>query len=274
VKINKRTGLLVGGVGTVAALTALTFGGTSALYSSGANGQGNKITSGAMTLTENTPASTALNVTGFMPGDEKISKYALKYVGNDAFVGFDLKVVSTAAKSCAAIAPGDAAVTVADLAGCTDAGTQPMYNGDTLANSGALDLTVTPRNGNTGSPLLLSDAVQSATKCAADASSVVTCTAEVKNVPIPPAYISEPTQRDLIWQDGQVDTVTVTSMLPLAATNVFQSSTVKIDLVARAVQAANNSATRFNGAAADTTFGYGGSGTGTQADLLFPKSWS
>ena len=53
-KLNKRrAGVIAGGAGVVAALAALTIGGTSALFSSGATGQDNNITAGKNVLTEN-----------------------------------------------------------------------------------------------------------------------------------------------------------------------------------------------------------------------------
>jgi hypothetical protein len=270
--INKRrAGVLVGGVGAVAALAALTVGGTSALYTSTVGPQQNSIQSGTNVLTENSAVTQTLTEVGFMPGDEKTSKYGLKYQGQDAFVGFDIKIVSTAQAACAAVA-NDASVTVAEMtASCPGVGAQPMFNGDT--NSGSLDLNITPINGNTYGPLLLADTLQTATACAADGAGLITCTVEKKNVLVPPGYVSANSANDLIWTNNKTDSVLVTSKLPLQASNVFQGSTVKIDVVAHAVQAANNSgliATLATG----TTPTYGLYGTGNQATLLFPKSWS
>jgi hypothetical protein len=275
-KFNKqRAGILVGGLGLVGAVAATTLGGTSALFASEANGQSNQITAGSNVLTENAAFSTVVNATGFMPGDEKVNKYALKYVGNDAFVGLDVKITSTAQKACDAVAASDTVVTVAELSGCTAPGTQPMFNGDTSTSTGSLDLSVAPQNNNTFSPVILAGTLESAAKCASDAAKVVTCVSDVKNIPVPPGYIAADSANDLIWNDGKTGVVQVTSKLPLAAPNAFQGSIVKIGLVSHAVQSANNSVTVGSGQVdPKTTFGYGASGTGNQSTLLFPKLWS
>jgi predicted ribosomally synthesized peptide with SipW-like signal peptide len=269
-KINKRrAGVIVGGVGSVAAIAALALGGTSALFSSEANDQANSIQAGTNVLTENTPLSTVVNSVGFMPGDSEVSRYALKYAGNDAFVGLDIKITSVAAAACDAVSASDADVTEAEMRLCTATGSQPMYNGDTSTQSGAFDLGVAPENGNTFSPVVLSSTLQGAATCASDAAKVITCISELKNIPLPPGYISAPIEEDLIWKDGKTNSVKVTSSLPLGAHNAFQGSTVKIDLVSHAVQSANNSVPKAQ-ADPTTTFGYGAG----QATMLFPKTWS
>jgi hypothetical protein len=195
-KINtRRAGVLAGGIGVVGALAALTFGGTSALFASEANDQNNTIVAGTNTLTENSSVSEVVNATGFMPGDSKVSRYALKYVGNDSFVGLDMKITSTAATACDAVAASDADVTETEMRACTATGSQPMYNGDTSATSGAFDLGVAPENGNTFSPVVLSSTLQEAAKCSSDVAQVVTCVSELKNIPLPPGYISPPSRR-------------------------------------------------------------------------------
>ena len=206
-----------------------------------------------------------------MPGDTQVSQYGLTYAGNDAFVGLDLKITSVAAAACDVVTASDTDVTEAEMRLCTTPGSQPMYNGDTSAQSGSFDLGVAPENGNTYNPVVLDGTLQGATKCTSDATKVITCISEVKNIPLPPGYISAPITEDLIWVDGKTNSVKVTSTLPLTAHNAFQGSTVSIDLVSHAVQSKNNSVTKDSGLVdPTTTFGYGA----TQGAMLFPKLWN
>jgi hypothetical protein len=267
-KLNKkRAGIVVGGVGTAAALAALTLGGTSALFSSEVGPQQNSITAGTNVLTENGSASKVVDLQGFMPGDKSESKFGLKYLGNDSFVGFDVLVTSTAQKACTGLTDGP--VSVAQMkAACTAPGTQPMFNGD--KTSGSLDFTMLTVNANTYGPLLLTDDIQNVAACTATAG-LVTCIARKDNVLIPPGYISAPIAKDMVWTNGQTDGVNIQSELPLAAPNVFQGSTVKIDILAEAVQYANNNTTKvLGGVSPDITTPY----PAWQSTLELPKSWS
>ncbi|WP_182526330.1 hypothetical protein [Nocardioides dongkuii] len=272
-KFNKRrAGVLVGGVSAVGALAALTFGGTSALFSSEVGPQENTITAGSNSLTENDDVSEELTLAGLMPGDPSaISKFGLEYAGNDSFVGIDLLVTSVAQKACAV--PGianTADLTDAQLASCIETGTQPMYNG--VPGSGSFDMTVTPYNfnGPTFNTLITDTALQAATTCSADGAGLITCVAEKKNiVSIPRGYSGA--ADNLIWKDGDDTNIEIRSKLPLSAPNAFQGSNVTMDVTAHAVQAANNGGT-FAERDMSTTVP---SGTNSgHAAVLWPKTWS
>lgn len=267
--INKRRlGVLAGSIGSVGALAALSLGGTSALFTSEADGQNNVIEAGTIALTENETAGVELNETGFMPGDTKTSKYVLSYAGQDAFVGFDITLTSTAQTACAGLTAGPVS-TATLMATCTETGTVPMFNGD--GSSGSMDLVVDHVTGVMSSTLFGPGSFTgAAVSCSADATGLVTCTASKDNVILPPRAISLPTDDDLVWNNGMSTPVGVKVSLPLGAGNVFQGSDVHIDLQGHAVQYANNFATWGAGADPTTTR----PGTATHADLRFPKSWS
>ncbi len=274
-KINKRrAGVLVGGVAAVGALAALSLGGTSALFTSEAGSQSNNITAGTITLTNDVAKSLTLTETGFMPGDTSPkSKYWLDYAGEDAFVGVDMTVTSVADQPCAAVAGITNLNKSALLANCTGPGTVPMFNGD--ASSGSLDLTILPENGATAHQLLNPGDLEPATTCDADGAGLVTCTVEKKNILVPPTYMSTPiTADELAWKAPKSDWITVKASLPLSAPNQYQGSTVKVDLVGHAVQYANNHDVIGNTGSAGTTLPNGVSGTGSQAAVHFPISWS
>jgi predicted ribosomally synthesized peptide with SipW-like signal peptide len=271
-KINKqRLIVIAAGVGAVGAVTALGLGGTSALYTSQADGQHNSIESGTIVLTKNAAKTVDLNLTGFMPGDTSPkSKYWLDYSGDDAFVGLDLKILSTADKPCPAYVGGVSGITPAALlANCTGTGTVPMFDGD--PTSGSLDLSILPENGATAHQLFNPGDLEPGTTCASDASGVVACTVEKKNVIVPPGYMTVPVTADeLAWHNGSSDWITVRAGLPLAAPNVFQGSTVAIDLTAHAVQYANNHVpvSGFEGILPNGVWG-----TGNQAAAEFPDNF-
>jgi hypothetical protein len=270
-KFNKRRiTVIAAGVGALGAVTALGLGGTSALYTSQADGVQHNIESGTVVLTKNVPASFALNVNGFMPGDTSpTGKYAVSYSGNDAFVGLDLTISSTAQNPCDHYSAGAASITAADLlSNCTDTGTVPMFNGD--QTSGSLDLSILPQNGNTAHQIFDPVDLEPGTICSAASGGLVTCTVTKTNVIVPPGYISG-LASDLVWTNGRTDTITVKASLPLAAPNIFQGSTVAIDLTAHAVQKANNADTWMNTSTAGTTLA---NGVSTAPAVLFPKSWS
>ena len=246
--INKRRfALLAGGVATAGAAAVLSLGGTSALYTSGADSQANTIQSGVIELTKNAAKSIEFHETGFVPGDSVgPSKYYLDYTGEKAFVALDLTVSSTAQNACpfyAAVAPV-ANIAPADvLTNCTGTGTVPMFDGQ--PGAGSLDLSVLPQNGNTAHQLFNLDSsvvgpyLSTGTTCSSDVAGVVTCGVVKNNVILPPG-----SGTDLTWADGHADWVTITANLPLAASNIFQGSDVSIDLVAHAVQADNNNTTK------------------------------
>jgi predicted ribosomally synthesized peptide with SipW-like signal peptide len=271
-KMNKRRiAVIAAGVGTLGAVTALGLGGTSALYTSQADGQQNSIESGTIVLTKNAVKTVDLNLTGFMPGDTSPkSKYWLDYSGEDAFVGLDLTITSTADKPCPAYVGGASSISPAALvASCTGTGTAPMFNGD--PTSGSLDLSILPENGVTAHQLFNPGDLEPGTQCDADVAGVVTCTVERNNVIVPPGYMSTPiTADELAWHDGSSDWITVQAALPLAAPNAFQGSTVGIDLTAHAVQYANN---HVPVAGFEGILPNGISGTGSQAPVHFPDNF-
>jgi predicted ribosomally synthesized peptide with SipW-like signal peptide len=281
-KINKRRMTVVAaGVGALGAITALGLGGTSALYTSQADGQTNTIESGTVVLTQDAPHSVEVHKTGFMPGDgydssgrvvglpDANSKYALVYQGADAFVGLDLSISSTAHNACSHYQLGAASITPADLlSNCTATGTVPMFNGDTT--SGSLDLSILPENGNTAHQIFDPTALEPGTECSAAVGGLVTCTVEKKNVIVPPGYVSG-AANDLVWTNGRTDFISVKPAPPLNASNIFQGSDVTITLTAHAVQKANNADTWLNTTSAGTILA---NGVSTAPAVLFPKSWS
>jgi hypothetical protein len=276
-KLNKRAGVLMGGIGVVAAVAALAAGGTSALYSSAIGPQQNKIQSGTSVLTENAAVKNTLNVTDLMPGDTQVSKYGMKYAGQAAFVGIDLKVTSVAANACSVPGiAGVAALTKAQLASCTETGTQPMYNG--VPDSGSFDLSVSPENlnGATFVPLVQNQMLGNTTKCSADAAGLISCVAELKNILSVPAYYANAADT-FIWKNGDDTNIQITNTLPLSAPNAFQGSKVQIDVSAHAVQAANNAGT-FAQRAAGTSTPYAANSTNPSGDagslVTWPKNWS
>lgn len=253
---NRRIALLAAGVVTAGAAGVLTLGGTSALYTSGATGQSNSISSGVIQLTKNAPKSAEFHETGFVPGDSVgPSKYWIDYHGESAYVGLDLTITSTAQSACSHYAGGLASIAPADvLANCTDTGTVPMFDGQ--PGAGALDLSVLPQNGDTAHQLFNLESgpvvtpgphLSDGTTCAADAAGLVTCSVVKKNVLLPPGFGT-----DEKWADGHADWVTVSATLPLAASNIFQGSSVSIAMTAHAVQADNNSGS-IAGANCDAT---------------------
>ena len=272
--LNKRSAaLLCAGLGTVGAASAFTFGGTSAQYTSTAALQDNSITSGTVALTENTAQSVQNTITGFMPGDTSPkSKYYLTYAGNDAFVGIDMTITSTAQTACGHYVGGAASIPVADLlTNCTTTGTVPMFNGD--PTSGSLDLSVLTENGSLATQLVPktgSASLENGSTCSADNTGLVTCTNTKNNLIVPPAYISG-AANNLVWHDGTTEFVTTQVALPLGATNIFQGSVVHLKLTGHAVQFANNNGPV--GSSVGTTLPAGLSGTGSQAAVLFPLSW-
>lgn len=269
---KRRFGVIAAAVGALGALTALGLGGTSALYTSQADGQNNNIESGTVTLTKNAARSFEFHETGFVPGDSVgPSRYWVDYSGEDAFVGLDLKITSTAKNPCASFNGGNASISPADVvANCTATGTVPMFNGDHTA--GSLDLSVLPQNGATAHQLFNAADLEPGTTCSADAAGRVSCSIEKKNVILPPHSGHTPgVPDDLKWVDGNSDWITVTASLPLAAGNVFQGSTVDIDMTAHAVQYDNN--TGPVGSSVGTTLPNGLHGTGNQSAILFPLGW-
>jgi predicted ribosomally synthesized peptide with SipW-like signal peptide len=275
-KINKRrAGILAGGIGAVGALAALSLGGTSALFTSQADGQNNTITAGTVTLTKDVAKSYTLSpATGFMPGDtSNVSKYTVDYAGQDAFVGLDMKITSTAAEPCAAVAGITNLNKSALLANCTGTGTVPMFNGD--PNAGSLDMAILPQNGTTAHQLFNPGDLEPGTVCDADSVGLVTCTVTKNNVILPPGSMTTPiTADELVWKTGKEGWVTLQASLPIGAPNQYQGSNVTVDLVAHAVQYANNHDAIGNVGSAGTTLPNGIFGTGGQAPAHFPKSWS
>ena len=272
--INKRRlGVIAGGISTFGALAALSLGGTSALFTSQADEQSNNIEAGTITLTNDVAKTIALSEEGFMPGDTSPkSKYTLDYAGEPAFVGLDMTITSVADKACPAVAGVSNLDKTALLSNCTGTGTVPMFNGD--PTSGSLDLSILPENGNTAHQLFNPGDLEPGTVCNADGAGLVTCTVEKKNVILPPGYMSAPiTEDELAWNEPHEHWVTVQAGLPLSAPNQFQGSTVQIDLVAHAVQYANNH--DFIGNVPGVSILPNGiSGTGSQSPVHFPKSWS
>lgn len=267
---KRRIALVAAGVATTGAAAVLSLGGTSALYTSGADSQTNSITSGTVALTQDHNISHALTLTGFMPGDQSAkSNYTIDYAGNDAFAAVDMTINSVAQTACSHYSAGAASISAADLlANCTGTGTVPMFDGNTTA--GSLDLSVLPENGDTAHQLFDDSALDPGTACSAAVGGLVTCSVTKSNVILPPSSISGAAD-NLVWHNGTTDRITVQASLPLAAPNVFQGSNVTISFVAHAVQFANN-----NGPVAQsvgTTLPNGVSGTGNQAAMLFPNSW-
>lgn len=270
--ISKRHLALVGGgVAAAGAAAVLSLGGTSALYTSGADSQSNTISSGVIQLTKNAVKSVSFSETGFVPGDTVgPSKYFLDYKGENAFVGLDMTITSTAQNACSHYAGAAvASILPADvLTNCTDTGTVPMFDGQ--PGAGSLDLSVLPQNGDTAHQLFNLDSsvvgpyLSDGTSCASDVAGVITCSVVKKNVILPPGYGT-----DMKWVDGHADWVTITASLPLAASNVFQGSSVKIDMVAHAVQADNNTGTKGTNCDAATLFPSGV----TSALTTCPQNW-
>lgn len=271
---KRRWGVIAASVGALSAVAALGLGGTSALYTSTADGQSNSIVSGTVVLTKDVARSFEFHANGFMPGDSVgPSKYALSYTGADAFVGLDLKITSSAQLPCAFYNGGQSVITPASLmTNCTGTGTVPMFNGD--ASGGSLDLFVLPENGQTAHQLFdytTGPSIEAGTQCSADAAGLVTCTVEHKNVILPPGYMTSPIGADeLVFHSGDTDWVTVKASLPLAAGNIFQGSNVTIAMTAHAVQYANNHVpvSGFEGILPN-----GINGVGIQAPVHFPDNW-
>jgi predicted ribosomally synthesized peptide with SipW-like signal peptide len=265
---KRRLGVIAAAVGALGALTALGLGGTSALYTSTATEQNNSIESGTIQLNNTSAVSDEIHLTGFMPGDTSPkSKYKLAYAGEDAFVGLDLKIKSTADNPCTFYSAGAGSIALGDLlTNCTGTGTVPMFDGDA---GGSMDLTVLPENGNTAHQLLLASDLNPGTTCSAVVGGLVSCTVEKNNVIVPPGYISGAAD-DLVWSDGTTDSITLQANLPLTAPNIFQGSTVDIKLTAHAVQYANNHVlvAGFEGIKPN-----GVSGTGSQANIWFPDNF-
>jgi hypothetical protein len=266
---KRRWGVIAAGVGALTAVAALGLGGTSALYTSTADGQENTILSGTIQLNNTSAASDEFHLTGFMPGDSSPkSFYRLAYSGEDAFVGLDLTITSTAMQACDFYNGGQGVITPASLmTNCTGTGTVPMFNGD--VTSGSLDLAILPENGVTAHQLLNPGDLEPGTVCSADASGLVTCTVEKKNIVVPSGSITGAAD-DLVWLDGFTDWITVKASLPLAAGNIFQGSDVTIGLTGHAVQFANNAVNRsgFEGILPNGVWGTGG-----QAGILFPDNF-
>jgi hypothetical protein len=264
---KKRITVIVAGLGAVGAVTALGLGGTSALYTSEATGQTNTIESGVIQLTNTSAVSDAIHLEGFMPGDTgPKSHYRVAYSGQDAFVGLDLKITATAAQPCALVA-GTSDIPLNDLlTNCTGTGTVPMFDGDA---GGTLDLSVLPENGVTAAPLLGTNDFDAGTVCSADPTGYVSCVSELNDVIVPPRSISGAAD-NLVWHEGQTDAITLTAALPLTAPNIFQGSTVDIDLTAHAVQYANNHvlAVGFEGLKPSGLWA-----TGSQANIWFPDTF-
>lgn len=279
----KRAAMLCAGLGVVGAVGAFTFAGTSAQYSSNADAQTNSITTDTVTLTENTTASKVMNVPDFMPGDGSCysppagatyvcdyprNDYALTYSGADAFVGLDFTITSVAAQDCTSL-PASSTVTSAAVASqCTGVGESPLFNGD--PSSGALDLSVTPENGDTAHQLLLNSNLDATTTCSTDAAKKVTCTSKALNVLMPTGYGSA-AFNGLKWVDGSTDFVQVDTGLPVGAGNQFQGSGATFTLQSHAVQFKNNNTTvgATPGCASGTTFPNGLGSTGNYC----PISW-
>jgi len=269
---KRRAGVIVGGVSSIAAVSVLAISGTSALYSSKIGPQENKIVSGTNVLTENAALKNTLNVTDFMPGDTKVSDYGMKYAGQPAFVGIDLKITSVAAKACTVPGiAGAANLTDAQLLSCTETGTQPMYNGN--PTSGSFDMSVGPENlnGDAFVHLVQDQKIGDTAVCSASAAGLITCVAELNNIVSVPKYYANAADT-FIWKNGDDTNIRITNKLPLTAPNAFQGSKVQVDVAAHAVQAANNAGT-FAEKAADTTVPYAAGG-GTAPLVTWPKSWS
>jgi predicted ribosomally synthesized peptide with SipW-like signal peptide len=266
-KISKRRfGVIAAAVGALGALTALGLGGTSALYTSQADGQNNSIESGTIQLNNTSAVSDEIHLTGFMPGDTSpTSKYKLAYSGEDAFVGLDVVISSTALNPCTFYHGGATGITPsALLLNCTDTGTVPMFDGD--HTSGSLDLAITPTNGNTAHQIFNPGDLEPGTSCSADTNGLVTCTVEKNNVIVPPGSVAGAAD-DLVWSTGTTDMIRLSASLPHDAGNIFQGSVVDIDLTAHAVQYANNHVlfAGFEGLLAN--------GVSTAAPVQFPDTF-
>lgn len=263
--LNKRgTALVCAGLGVAGAVTAVTFGATSAQFTSAAATQDNSITAGTITLTANdASASQALTIPTLNPGDSYCSDgcggtptghggdYQLYYAGTSpAFVGLDFDLSSTAAKACttangattsipASQTSVDPATVVADCTG--GVGTLPLFDGD----SAAVNLLANEGNA-TGEqiPLLTDSVLDNAATCSTNASSVVTCTSVVNDI--------EVAQTSWFWNNtpfngeqwvntpGNNVNLHLQVSLPSSAGNEFQGSGADVKLTGHAVQWNNN----------------------------------
>lgn len=284
---RRRVALLCAGLGSVGAVSAFTFGATSAQFTSQAESQTNTITDGTVILHGSQGGSLPpLNIPVLNPGDVYCNPgyfpagqcpggltptatgtlYHVAYTGtSDAFVGFDMKVSSTAAKACttangattsigASLASIPVATVTADCSGINAIGTLPVFDGD-AAN---IDLVSGSTDPSTGQIPLLTDVdLDNAAKCSSDANSVVTCVSDIKNVEL--TSFADGTGQpngnmnalnDEVWPGGHLGHVDIALAveLPKTATNAVQGSGAVVTLSAHAVQVANNTGSLPSGA--------------------------
>lgn len=274
-------------LGAAGLISFVGLGGTSALFTSSAATQHNSITAGTVVLTENTAASKAYDLTGFMPGDgacysppagatytcdKPRNEYSLAYSGsNPAFVGLNIVVASTAAQPCTGLTASTSSVSASTVAtSCTAVGSAPLFDGN--SGGGDLDLAITPENGDTAHQIVLDSNLVSAASCSTDASDVVTCSATINDALLPVNY-GNTANAGLQWITGSTDFVQVDLGLPTSAGNQFQGSGVSIDLTAHAVQWENNNTTKGSTSPTcdpNTTFSNGLSAS----TVPCPISWS
>ena len=281
---RRRVALLCAGLGSVGAVSAFTFGATSAQFTSAAEGQTNTITDGTVVLHGSQGGSLPpLNIpvlnpgdaycnAGYFPGGTKCpggtaegaqtptgdgTLYHIAYTGtSNAFVALDMKVSSTAAAACttankatSTLAPSTtgilpSAVTAA-CSGANAVGTLPVFDGD-AANIDLVSGSSDPSSGQI--PLLTDTDFDNAATCSTDASSVVTCVSEIKNVELTsfadgtPAPGNVNPLNDEEWPGGHLGHVDIalSVALPQNVTNAVQGSGAVVTLSAHAVQVANN----------------------------------
>lgn len=287
----KRAALLCAGVGAVGLVGTFAFTGTSALYTSQAQGQTSTITSGTVTLDNQGSIQLSLPH-NLVPGDTfGGNRYALHYTGTSAaFVGVDVTVTSTSAVAC----PSAGTVGgTADLTNCTATGQSPLFDG--TGQSGLSVSMVYPSNNNPGNPpapdanaSVTTNQLRTAATCTVLPGNLVQCVSTVKNVlvatgnpawnpNVPGTYANG---GNIIWPANSNISriwVSVYGTLDLSASNASQGSTTTVDLAGHAVQADNNTGSFGASTCAAGTNApmYGSYQSPTVlAALPCPKSWS
>ena len=247
---RKRTALLTAGIGAIGAIGTFTFAGTSALYTDNAGTQDNTITSGTISFNNGGNTQVLQLAHNFVPGDSLVSgnqRYYLNYTGtNNAFIGVDMLVSSTAAQACSDY-PASAPVVVADLATkCQGMGEQPLFGGPAVS-----DFNLAGSAGAIGGDLITASDLKNATTCATTVDDKVQCTATVANVLMPfggagwldASHTALENNGALIWAPGNHSTspwVSITGTLAKTVGNQTQGSSTTVKLTGHAVQADNN----------------------------------
>ena len=268
---RKRVALLCAGLGATGAVSAFSFGATSAQFTSNADPQNNVITAGTITLSSTAGGSAPLSipVSGLVPGDVYCTPsstsgncpanptgpggiYNLVYTGSSpAFVGLDMHVTSSAPNPCPAAPAGTynnsgASPTLASVVAlCTGAGhlgQLPLFDG----SAGSLDLTADERaTGAFGKMLYQDSQFDHTATCTVDSNHYMTCTSDIPNILVPSGPnndghgVGTPFNGEQ-WVNGDSDALNLAVSLPSTAGNEYQGSTATITLTGHAVQFNNN----------------------------------